>query len=435
VALRYWLSSSFFRKIFISPRTRDGRLRVESLEDRTVPSTFQWVGGSGANWNTAANWALISGSGSFPNAVDDVAQFTASYSGAQTALVNQAISVGEIDFGSTKNITINGDGVSSHTLTLSATSGNTVFNAGALPFTNSGIDVIAAPLVVAAATPLTATVSGGTLQLTNTSATANVIGNTSTFTVNTNGILEGSADPTNPALGSAAVVLSGGTLQLDAAPTAASTLANAVSVNAAASSTLKTTGIKAISLTNAVTFGGNNDNLTVSGTAPLTLGNLALASGGDTLTQTATSPVTVSAITGTAAQALTLVGPGTVALPNASPGDAAPTTLNGVTVSAGNATSLGTGDITVSGSDTPPGHGGHHRGQQHCVQHEFRADGRRYELCHPRRRPVKRIGGGGVAGHGRQWYAGAAGASTRSRAMSPRVPAPSPSMPRAPMSA
>ncbi|HEX3149406.1 MAG TPA: autotransporter-associated beta strand repeat-containing protein, partial [Gemmataceae bacterium] len=352
MALRNWLTSAFFRKIFSSFKTQGRRLRVESLEDRTVPSTFQWTGAGGnANWNTAANWALVTGSGSFPNAVDDVAQFNATYSGAQTALVNQAITVGEIDWGSTRNITINGDGISSHTLTLSASAGNTLLNVGAA-FTNSGLDVIAAPLVVAAATPLTATVSGGTLQLTNTSsAQPNVIGATSTFTVNTNGILEGSADPANPALGSAAVVLGGGTLQLDAAATAASTLANAVSVSAAASSTLNTTGINPISLTNAVTFGGN-DNLTVSGTAPLTLGNLALASGGDTLTQTATSPVTVSAITGTAAQALTLVGPGTVALPNASAGDAAPTTLNGVTVSAGNATSLGTGDITVSGSDT-----------------------------------------------------------------------------------
>ena len=74
--------------------------------------------GGSTNWNTAGNWSLISGSGSFPNAVDDVAQFTASLFRAQTALVNQAITVGEIDFGTTSNITINGDGISGHTLTL-----------------------------------------------------------------------------------------------------------------------------------------------------------------------------------------------------------------------------------------------------------------------------------------------------------------------------
>src|SRR5262249_12351582 len=156
------------------------------------------------------------------------------------------------DFGTSKNITINGDGISSHTLTLNVTAGNTVLNVGAAPFTNTGIDVIAAPLVVAAATPLTATVGGGTLQLTNTSATANVTVAPRNSTLNPTGILEGSADPTNPALGSAAVVLSGGTLQLDAAATAASTLANAVSVTAAASSTLTTTGINGISLPNAI---------------------------------------------------------------------------------------------------------------------------------------------------------------------------------------
>ena len=271
---------------------------------------------------------------------------------AQTALLNQAITVGEIDFGTTKNININGDGISGHTLTLSATAGNAVLNVGAAPFTNTGIDVIAAPLVVAAASPLTATVSGGTLQLSNTGATANVIDNASTFTVNTNGILEGSADPTNPALGSAAVVLSGGTMQLDAAATAASTLANAVSVNAAASSTLTTTGINGISLPNAVTFGGSNDNLTVTGPAPLTLGTLSLANGGDTFTQNGTGIVTVNAITGSLGQALTLAGTGTVALPNASAGDAAPTILSEATVVVGDSSSLGSGDITVAGADT-----------------------------------------------------------------------------------
>src|SRR5437868_12686492 len=83
-------------------------LFVEPLEDRTLLSTFQWTGGSGSNWNDGGNWSRLSGSGTFPNAVDDVAQFTGTYSSAQLAVVNQAITVGEIDFGTTKNVTISG---------------------------------------------------------------------------------------------------------------------------------------------------------------------------------------------------------------------------------------------------------------------------------------------------------------------------------------
>src|SRR4051812_47511880 len=64
-------------------------LWLEHLEDRTLPSTYQWVGGSSVNWNDPNNWS--GGSAAFPNAQGDVAQFTGSYSTAQTVLVNQAI--------------------------------------------------------------------------------------------------------------------------------------------------------------------------------------------------------------------------------------------------------------------------------------------------------------------------------------------------------
>ena len=70
------------------------------LEDRTVPATYQWTGtGANANWNNAANWTLISGTGTFPNAVGDVAQFTGAYTADQKATITTAITVGEIDFG------------------------------------------------------------------------------------------------------------------------------------------------------------------------------------------------------------------------------------------------------------------------------------------------------------------------------------------------
>src|SRR6266850_871503 len=98
-ALRRTSRSRFFRQMW-----------VEQLEDRTLLSTFQWIGGSSVNWNDAGNWTLVSGAGSFPNAQGDIAQFTASYSAAQLVTVNQAISVGEIDFGTSRNITITSTG-------------------------------------------------------------------------------------------------------------------------------------------------------------------------------------------------------------------------------------------------------------------------------------------------------------------------------------
>src|SRR3954451_19470790 len=76
--------SKFFRHLWVEP-----------LEDRTLPSTFQSLGtGANNNWANPNNWSPTG----FPNAPGDVAQFTGSYSAAQTVLVNQAITVGEIDF-------------------------------------------------------------------------------------------------------------------------------------------------------------------------------------------------------------------------------------------------------------------------------------------------------------------------------------------------
>src|SRR5438552_499083 len=66
-------------------------LRVEQLEDRLAPATFQWVGGAGPlNWAVAANWTG-GPAGAFPNAPGDIAQFTGTYATAQAVTVNQAI--------------------------------------------------------------------------------------------------------------------------------------------------------------------------------------------------------------------------------------------------------------------------------------------------------------------------------------------------------
>ncbi len=211
-------------------------LWLEPLEDRTLLSTFQWLGGGAtANWNDPTNWNRTAGTtGTFPSVAGDIARFTGTYTAAQTVTVNVAITVGEIDFGTASNVTIAASG--SNLLTLQNATGNAVLNVGSGALTNSGVDQINAPLVVsttdAATNPaaLSATVGGGTLQLTNTAtgATANVLGSTSTFTVNTGGTLRASAAGSGSlvtanlvdtgALGSAAVNLAGGTFTLD--PTA-----------------------------------------------------------------------------------------------------------------------------------------------------------------------------------------------------------------------
>src|SRR5262245_31041914 len=115
------------------------QLWIEPFEDRTRLSAYQWLGtGGDNNWNNPGNWNLLSGAGTFPNAIADIARFTGSYSTAQTVLVNQAITVGEIDFGSSKDITITGANI----LTLlNSGSSSSILDVG-LSNTNSGVDVI-----------------------------------------------------------------------------------------------------------------------------------------------------------------------------------------------------------------------------------------------------------------------------------------------------
>ena len=90
MSLPWWrkLASAVRNNAHNTERHQRGRRRgffrslwVEHLEDRTLPSTYQWVGGSSANWNDPGNWNLLSGAGTFPNAPGDVAQFTGTPSG------------------------------------------------------------------------------------------------------------------------------------------------------------------------------------------------------------------------------------------------------------------------------------------------------------------------------------------------------------------
>ena len=198
------------------------RLFLETLEDRVVPSTFKWVGtGANGNWDTAANWMLVTGSGTFPNAVGDLAQFTSTTATQLTATLDIPVTVGEIDFGSSQNYTISSS-AAVNTLTLQATSGNAVLKTLTSP-ANTGTDVIAAQVLVNAGTPLNATLAQGTLKLTNVSA-ANPNTVTGTFTV-MGGTLEGFSTQTanTDALGTANVVLGGGALKVDPIPSTFST--------------------------------------------------------------------------------------------------------------------------------------------------------------------------------------------------------------------
>src|SRR5581483_2265251 len=191
---------------------------IEALEDRTLLSTFKWVGaGSDTNWTTAANWSLVSGTGAYPGAAGDIAQFLGTLS-KTTAVVDQPVTVGEIDFNSPSSMTISG----ANALTLQGAAGGAVIDVASA---NTGTQVISAPLMSSA---LGASVAGGTLRLANTGAGAGANSITGTFTVKAGGTLEGlmASGTGSNALGAAAITLAGGTLRpipvlADAVPGAA----------------------------------------------------------------------------------------------------------------------------------------------------------------------------------------------------------------------
>jgi hypothetical protein len=112
-------------------------------------STFQWTGADNLNpaWNNSVNWTLLAGAGSFPDAPDDVAQFTAGFAYATSLTLGQPITVGEIDFGSSQSFTISPGPFGS--LTFASTSKTPLLiNAGAGGFRNTGDDIISAPITI-----------------------------------------------------------------------------------------------------------------------------------------------------------------------------------------------------------------------------------------------------------------------------------------------
>ena len=182
------------------------RLQLERLEDRTLLSTFQWTGANtlvDSNWNDPANWNVTAGTPTtfYPSVVGDIAQFTGTPAQA-TVTLNQNITVGEIDFGTSSNITIiPNPSVSALTLDNTGIATGTTAKIVALA-SNTGVDIINAQLIspspanAGAGNAFSATISGGTLTLNNVGAansfptpTAQLPNATSTFTVNSGGIL------------------------------------------------------------------------------------------------------------------------------------------------------------------------------------------------------------------------------------------------------
>ena len=197
-------------------------LYVELLEERTLLSTFQWVGGGFTqNWADGSNWILIgTGSGSYPQTSSDVAQFTGSpavnASNVSAVTLNSAITVGEIDFGTSASIIISTPNNSVLTIDGNGTTTKSGLNALSI---NTGMDQINVPLN-APGLPLAATVSGGTLQLGNPSGiVTNSIIAGSSFAVNNGGTLS-VVDPSQTDLANI-TVNNGGTLSVSAAVTLA----------------------------------------------------------------------------------------------------------------------------------------------------------------------------------------------------------------------
>src|SRR5207249_256936 len=73
-------------------------LRLEALEDRTVPTTFSWKPTApNSSWSDPSNWDKIgTGSGTFPDAVGDTALFINAISASRTITLSEPITIGTL---------------------------------------------------------------------------------------------------------------------------------------------------------------------------------------------------------------------------------------------------------------------------------------------------------------------------------------------------
>jgi autotransporter-associated beta strand protein len=352
------------------------RLQVERFEDRVVPAnTYLWTGATSTNWTDAGNWTAVGGAtGTYPgDGVDgsgDVAQFLGT-GALPSATVNAALSIGEIDFGISVNVTIASDSMAGHGLTMSGAakivSADTL---GTTPVPNAGTDDIAAPLTVATSLTVTnsaastmalpqldkvqlgsgasLTTSGGNnvalgtlttngansiavntpTTLTNLASTASsdtlTMSGSNTLQISGAGTFAGTLNLTggtlnvgnNSSLGSGTLGLSGGTL---AASAANITLGNAFTLSGASLGTVL----------------GNANGLTLSATATLPA-SYTITTGG---------PVTLSGVTYALGDTLTASGTGGLTMK----GPASLSSSNTFTVNGADPVTLLTGPTTLSG--------------------------------------------------------------------------------------
>jgi autotransporter-associated beta strand protein len=100
-----------------------------------APIQGSWLGGSGSNWSTPANWAngVVPGTGAAPT--DDVANFTGTNNAAANAItLDVAVTAGTLNFDRAGGFSIGGF---VHPLTLRASTANAAINVTAATGTNA----------------------------------------------------------------------------------------------------------------------------------------------------------------------------------------------------------------------------------------------------------------------------------------------------------
>ena len=212
--------------------------RIEMLEDRIVPTTYSWLPTAAGTyaWNSAANWSVVSGTGTtFPSVQGDVAIITSALTGAETIDLNQAIIVGTIDLGAssgTNAFTIAAG--TSGTLALSVASGSAT-----VAKTSGGADQITAPLTFSSNV-----IFNNSLPAPNTLAITSATTGAATVTINSPTTNTGEVDFTAAAALSSAgnITVDAGTLGINTITlTSSRTISIASGANVNSSGTIYTT--------------------------------------------------------------------------------------------------------------------------------------------------------------------------------------------------
>src|SRR5438552_2888318 len=86
-------------------KTRRAKLSLELLEDRVNPSTFTWVGASGADWDTLANWKVAGITATVLPAITDTVDLN-SFTGSLAHAVSGADTVNNIVNGTLATLSI-----------------------------------------------------------------------------------------------------------------------------------------------------------------------------------------------------------------------------------------------------------------------------------------------------------------------------------------